>query len=68
MPTDINALREWNKFDKASKDLLLKNVFCHKCFVTTIVDYDITFADGGILLDGKCKKCGQPVARLIEDA
>lgn len=54
----------------SSKDIqekLLDNVFCGKCGVTTIVDNSMTDDQYGILLQGKCKKCGGAVARLIED-
>jgi hypothetical protein len=35
--------------------------------VTTIVKYALYNDRFGILLKGKCKKCGKDVARLVED-
>ena len=64
---DINALRKWNKIDKEHQKLIIENVFCSNCKVTTIVNYSITSDKYGIILKGKCKKCGKDVARVIED-
>ena len=47
--------------------MIIDNVFCSKCGTTTIVNYSIYDDRFGILLKGKCKKCGKSVARLIED-
>jgi len=52
--------------DKQHQELLLRNVFCTKCGVTTIIDYKILDDKYGIVLEGKCKKCGVKVARYIE--
>jgi hypothetical protein len=65
--SNLAAIRKWNKLDKATKQRLLENVFCSDCFVTTIVDYEITMEKAGIVLRGKCKKCGKDVARVVED-
>ncbi len=43
------------------------NVFCSTCGVTTIADYTMHDDKLGILLKGKCNKCGKNVARLVED-
>ena len=67
MASDMEALRKWRELDKATQNTLLRNVFCPDCFVTTIVDYEITSDKFGIVLRGKCKQCGHDVARLIED-
>lgn len=66
--TDIEAMRKWKKVPKNIRLQLLSNVFCSKCLVTTIVDYTLHNEDEGVLLQGKCKTCGEDVARLIEDA
>jgi hypothetical protein len=34
--------------------------------LTTIVDYTVEEDEFGLILKGKCKKCGEPVARVIE--
>lgn len=67
MASDIKALYEFNKLDKALRDKLFANVYCSACRdVTTIVDYDIVSDRLGIILKGKCKKCGGNIARFVE--
>jgi len=46
---------------------LVENVYCGKCGETTIVEYTINDDKFGIILNGKCKQCGESVVRLIED-
>jgi hypothetical protein len=65
--TDINAARKWANIPPDVQQKLINNVFCSKCVVTTLVDYTIHDDKYGILLKGKCKKCGKEVARLIEN-
>lgn len=67
MASDIDALRKWKKLDKSTQKMLLTNVFCPVCFVTTIIDYEITSNKFDIVLRGKCKQCGHAVARVVED-
>ena len=43
------------------------NVFCSNCYVTTIVDYTMSDEKHGIVIKGKCKKCGKAVARVVEN-
>ena len=64
---DLKTAQKWNKIPKDIQEKLLDNVLCKKCGVTTIIDYSMTNDQYGILLQGKCKKCGGVVARLIED-
>ncbi|MEW9123093.1 MAG: hypothetical protein AB2421_10315 [Thermotaleaceae bacterium] len=64
---DFKAAQKWSKLSKNIQELLLNNVFCSNCGVTTIVEYSMHNDKFGILLKGKCKKCGMDVARLIED-
>ena len=61
------AMEEWNKLDNAVKEEILASVFCQKCYVTTIVDYKIYPDKFGIVLKGKCKKCGNKVTRMVEN-
>ena len=61
------ARDKWDTIPKDKQGLLLNNLFCSKCGVTTIIDYKINNDKFGILLKGKCQKCGKDVARLIED-
>lgn len=64
---DFKAIQKWKRIPKNIQELLLNNVFCSKCGVTTIVEYSMHIDKSSILLKGKCKKCGGQVARLIED-
>lgn len=64
---DFNAVQRWNKITKNIQEQIVNNVFCSTCGVTTIVDYTLNNDKFGILLKGKCKKCGKNVARLVED-
>lgn len=63
---DFKAAQKWNKIPKNVQEMLINNVFCISCKVTTVVDYTINDDKYGVLLKGKCKKCGKDVARLIE--
>ena len=65
--SDFDALKKWSGIPEDLQQRLIDNVFCLNCGVTTIVDYSITADKFGILLKGKCKICGNEVARLIED-
>ncbi len=67
MATDIVALRKWSKLDRAIQNRLLANVFCTDCFATTAIDYEVVSSGEGILIKGKCKKCGQDVTRVVEE-
>lgn len=64
---DLKAIKKWNQIPIEMQNKLIDNVFCGKCGVTTITDYAMTNDKYGVLLEGKCKKCDGPVARLIED-
>jgi hypothetical protein len=67
--SDIAAIRKWNSIPEDIRKRLLQNVYCGNCGVTTIAPgYTITQQKRlGILLNGKCAKCGQDVCRVIED-
>lgn len=65
--TDFRAAQKWSKLSHDLKNKLLGNVFCSSCGVTTIVEYTLHDEKFGILIKGKCKKCGMDVARLVED-
>lgn len=64
---DFHAAQKWAKLSRDTQQLLVNNVFCSTCGITTIVEYTLHDNDLGILLKGKCKKCGKDVARLVED-
>jgi len=64
---NIEAMQMWNELPKDLQIRILDNVFCINCIVTTIVEYDIVLsAEGFVLLKGKCEKCGDAVARLVD--
>ena len=64
---DFDAMQKWNNTPEEFQQKILNNVFCGKCRgSTTIIDYEITNSVHDILLEGKCKKCGNKVARLLE--
>lgn len=65
---DFKAAQKWAKIPKNIQKRILSNVFCGKCGVTTIVEYTINDDKLGILLKGKCRKCGNEVRRFIEEA
>jgi hypothetical protein len=67
--SDITALRKWNSIPEDIRKKLLQNVYCGSCGVTTItLGYTITEKKNlGILLNGKCMKCGHEVCRTIEE-
>ena len=49
--------------------LVKNNVYCAKCGITRIVDYEkhiIADPSGETILRGNCKKCGHNVARVLE--
>jgi len=64
---DFKATQKWSKIPSNIQLLLINNVFCPKCGLTTIVEYTLHDEKFGVLLKGKCKKCGSDVARLVED-
>lgn len=64
---DFKAAQKWTKIPKHVQEMLINNVFCSTCQVTTITDYTLHDDKFGVLLKGKCKKCGKKVARLVED-
>lgn len=57
---------KWKLIAEDSKKIVLENVFCSKCGVCNMVDFTMQNDELGILLQGKCDKCGEPVARLLE--
>ncbi|MBP1934294.1 hypothetical protein [Ammoniphilus resinae] len=63
---DFKAAQKWAKLPKDIQEIVVNNVYCSTCGVTTIVKYTIHDDKLGVLLKGKCKKCGEDVARLVE--
>ncbi len=59
----------WNQIPESTKEQLIDNVFCRSCGgASSIVDFKTEMAEvkNDIVLQGKCKKCGNQVARYIE--
>ena len=63
----LSAQEKWNRLNAEQQELVISNVFCGNCSLTTIVDYTLKNDKYGVVLEGKCKKCGGAVARLVED-
>ena len=62
------ALEKWNNISSENQKKLIDNVFCSKeGKSTTIIDFAVSNHSCGIILKGKCKKCGTKVVRVIED-
>lgn len=64
---DFKAMQKRNKIPKDFQQKIIDNVFYKNCITTTIIDYEIESDKFGVLLKGKCKKCGNDVVRLVED-
>lgn len=66
--SDLSAIKKWKAIPEHGRNLLISNVFCGNCGVTTFKDGFIIHDDGpyGIILKWKCKKCGQEIARYVE--
>jgi len=64
---DFKAAQKWFKFPKSIQELFINNVFCSSCGETTITEYTLHDDKFGVLLKGKCNKCGENVARLVEN-
>lgn len=66
--SDFTALQKWNKISRDFRELLLTNVFCGNCGVTSFQpEYSIQdLTSGDIRIMGKCIKCGKDVSRVVE--
>jgi hypothetical protein len=63
----FTANKQWLAIPPETRRKLEQNVWCGNCSdVVQITDYVVKDSDAGIILEGKCKKCGQKVARFIE--
>jgi hypothetical protein len=64
----FTANKKWLKISLEIRKKLEKNVWCASCCdVVQIVNYIVKDTPHGIVLEGKCKKCGHEVARFIEE-
>ncbi|WP_406945545.1 hypothetical protein ACJA3J_03575 [Halobacillus sp. SY10] len=63
----MEANRKWLSIPEDFRKKLIGNVFCTNCKgAVTITDFIIVDHPVGIMLEGKCKNCGQSVARVVE--
>ena len=67
----ISAIAEWWTWDDDRRQFYLSNAFCSSCGGKTSFDTDAGYsvaggADRPILLNGKCSKCGGPIARVCD--
>lgn len=67
MIKELTPKEKWNSIEKENQYKLLNNVWCNNCKCTKVTDYKIYSHKFGIILRGKCSKCGGKVARVIED-
>lgn len=64
----LEANKKWLSIPKEMRKSLLANVWCGNCSdVTEIVAFIVEDHEFGVVLKGKCKKCGHGVARVIEE-
>lgn len=63
----MDANKKWLSIPKDIRNQITKNVFCGQCTdVVAIESFTIEDDPFGIVLKGKCQKCGQEVARVVE--
>lgn len=65
--TKLSAKDKWDKHTPEFKERIPNNAFCRNCGLTSIVNYTIKDDKHGIVLKGKCAKCGEDIARYVED-
>mgnify|MGYP003272489098 CR=1 FL=1 len=66
--SDLSAIKKWKAIPEHGRSILSSNVYCGKCGVTALQEGFTIHDDGsyGIILRGKCEKCGGQVARYVE--
>lgn len=62
-----NAARKWRDLCPAARDAITTSAWCPHCRTAVeIVDYHVGEVAEDLLLRGKCRVCGGPVARHVE--
>ncbi|MFC7372399.1 hypothetical protein ACFQPF_12010 [Fictibacillus iocasae] len=62
------ANKKWLAISKEIRSELIQNVYCTHCVdVVAIENFTINEDKFGLVLEGKCEKCGNEVARVIEE-
>jgi hypothetical protein len=63
----FEANKKWLSIPADFRQMLIRNVFCGHCLDTVQIEkYIIKDFRDTIVLEGKCKKCGNEVARVID--
>jgi hypothetical protein len=63
----FSANKKWLSIPEETRTMLESNVWCGSCSdVVTIEKYIVEDSPNGIVLRGKCKKCGHEVARVVD--
>lgn len=63
----MDANKKWLSIPKEIRNKITQNVFCSRCKdAVTIDSYTIEEDKFGLVLKGKCHKCGKEVARVVE--
>lgn len=62
------ALERWENADEKDRQKILKRVYCTRCMDAVEIAAGWTLAIEGTapVIRGKCKKCGQKVARVLD--
>ena len=61
------AFKAWESLPEAVRRRVLENAYCGKCEGSVeMADHTAVFEGAGLVLRGKCKKCGHEVARVLE--
>ena len=64
---DFDALRQWMKLPDRDREILLRNSICTNCGMTSFKSgYFVRKDSYGLILEGRCAKCGSRIARAID--
>jgi formate dehydrogenase maturation protein FdhE len=64
--SEKQAKEYWAKMSDKLKHKIVTNAFCIDCGATIITDYVMQGGEEGIILYGKCGKCGKSMATSVE--
>lgn len=65
--TDLEAVKLWKSYPERARDLWLHNAFCANCGASSFAPGYILRKDKfGVVIQGKCEKCGGPMARCCD--
>ena len=58
---------QWKRIPENIKEKILSNVWCSNCREgVLVVDYKMESHEFGLVIRGKCCKCGNEVARVVD--